>query len=66
MSSKRILGLAIAASALASSASLAAALDRELELRAQRLLHSAAQGRAAHWPAPPDYASRPRLPAPAP
>jgi hypothetical protein len=48
------------------SPNAARSLDRELELRAQRLLHSAAQGRAAHWPAPPDYASRPRLPAPAP
>ena len=51
---------------VALSPNAARSLDRELELRAQALLHSAAQGRAAHWPAPPDYASRPRLPAPVP
>src|ERR1700730_7063558 len=46
---------------VALSPNAARSLDREVELRAQKLLHSAAQGRAAHWPAPPDYASRPRL-----
>src|ERR1700726_1087741 len=36
---------------VALSPNAARSLDRELELRAQALLHSAAQGRAAHWPA---------------